>query len=60
MREKNSPNAAPRRSRKVTNMGTWHLGVQLGHLALGGDKYGGLNLQVGGRRQADNLSLLKS
>jgi len=60
MREKNSPNAAMGRSRKVTNMGIWCLGVQLGHLAPGGDKYGGLNLQVGGRRQADNLSPSKS
>jgi len=33
---------------KVINMGTWCLGVKLGHLALGGDKYGGLNLHVGG------------
>jgi len=41
-------------------MGTWCLGVQLGHLALGGDKCGGLNLQVGGVGQADNLPPLKS
>ena len=59
-REKNSPNAAMGRSRKVTNMGIWCLGVELGHLAPGGDKYGGLNLQVGGGRQAYNLSPLKS
>jgi hypothetical protein len=56
--KKKSPNADPCRSRKATNMGTWCLGVQLGHLALGVDKYGGLNLQVGGERQAENLSLL--
>jgi hypothetical protein len=52
MREKNSPNAAPCSSRKVINMGTWCLGVQMGYHAPpprgGGDKYDGLNLQVGG------------
>lgn len=50
--EKNSRTAAhtgrTRSVVKATEMGTWFLGVQLGHPAPGGYKYGGLALQVGG------------